>query len=597
MNKRDLIKLVSEKLGAAKNETKIAFEVFLQKVAEYTEEDSSIRIPEIGIFHLKKKEQDSDQHNLLFLPLRYNPQEKNKILSFDVNVAKETEPGEESAFNLSIGKPLIPIIGVNRRDFMIQSSYILLQKAFEEGTDTLLSKSVVLTDLKLDLRLIEKDDEGIETFLDEDGSYQPSLESPEVIPWDFGVSPELSTEQSVAEKAEEEDIEIEIPADEVPDFRSVTPAGEQPQSDKEETAFTEEPELSDPVEEKVEESFSQPQTPDSAEEEIKQEFILEDEPEITEKDEQIQSAEALMDQLTADLFSLDNLAPQQDTDKNPEDEPGKDLTGVSEEEFIFSAEEPANIEEHSGDSEAEPLMEAELPVEKDNDFMPPVMETSFPFQAGRDYTPEEEKPDFKIKFGMWFWAILTAFIVLTAGGIYYFMFYNKGTGDEQIAVKRTPVEKNVIERSYEIPVTIIPKSDSAAESSGQSDNAGASDQMQTETSRDGVQETGTGVIKQDEPKQVNTAAQPPSGTDTKNTLVKDYIFTDGTKYTVQISSWRTRSVAEAEVNRLKSGGFPSYLSEYSSGGNKSWYRVRVGEFASLSEAEGFISKNVNKLFK
>lgn len=64
------------------------------------------------------------------------------------------------------------------------------------------------------------------------------------------------------------------------------------------------------------------------------------------------------------------------------------------------------------------------------------------------------------------------------------------------------------------------------------------------------------------------------------------IFTDGTKFVFQVSSWRNKSKAESEVRKLKAQGFDAFIVQANipqKGGI--WYRVRVGYFDSLNEAQ------------
>lgn len=70
--------------------------------------------------------------------------------------------------------------------------------------------------------------------------------------------------------------------------------------------------------------------------------------------------------------------------------------------------------------------------------------------------------------------------------------------------------------------------------------------------------------------------------------VRGTIFTDGKKYSFQLSSWKNKPQAEAEVKRLNNAGHNAFLLEAylpNKGGN--WYRVRIGYFDSVTEAEGY----------
>lgn len=70
---------------------------------------------------------------------------------------------------------------------------------------------------------------------------------------------------------------------------------------------------------------------------------------------------------------------------------------------------------------------------------------------------------------------------------------------------------------------------------------------------------------------------------------KSSIFTDGTKYSFQFSSWKNKPKAEREVARLKSKGHNAFITEgYVKGAT--WYRVRIGYFNSLEETEKYMRK-------
>ncbi len=51
-------------------------------------------------------------------------------------------------------------------------------------------------------------------------------------------------------------------------------------------------------------------------------------------------------------------------------------------------------------------------------------------------------------------------------------------------------------------------------------------------------------------------------------------------FTVQYSAWKTKARADEEASRLTAGGFDAYVDQ-----GINWYRVRVGRYASRSEAK------------
>ena len=65
------------------------------------------------------------------------------------------------------------------------------------------------------------------------------------------------------------------------------------------------------------------------------------------------------------------------------------------------------------------------------------------------------------------------------------------------------------------------------------------------------------------------------------------------KFTIQIASLKDSGVADKLVDRLKKGGYPAYRSIGKIPGKGIWYRVRVGNFSSRSEA----GPTVNRLKK
>ncbi len=64
------------------------------------------------------------------------------------------------------------------------------------------------------------------------------------------------------------------------------------------------------------------------------------------------------------------------------------------------------------------------------------------------------------------------------------------------------------------------------------------------------------------------------------------IFTDGTKFVVQVSSWKNRRIAEKQVAKLKKLGYDAFIMQvYIKKKRGTWNRVRVGYFDTLREAK------------
>ena len=73
--------------------------------------------------------------------------------------------------------------------------------------------------------------------------------------------------------------------------------------------------------------------------------------------------------------------------------------------------------------------------------------------------------------------------------------------------------------------------------------------------------------------------------------LKNAIFTDGSLYCFQVSSWKTKAYANRELNKLISEGYSAFIVSVKPKHKTSiWHRVRVGYFNSLQE-----TKRVQKL--
>ncbi|MFH1198491.1 MAG: SPOR domain-containing protein [bacterium] len=67
---------------------------------------------------------------------------------------------------------------------------------------------------------------------------------------------------------------------------------------------------------------------------------------------------------------------------------------------------------------------------------------------------------------------------------------------------------------------------------------------------------------------------------------KNNIWTDGSSYCVQVASYQDKSVAESKAAELKQQGFNAFVVEaYIARKGGTWFRVRVGYFSSLADAE------------
>ena len=59
------------------------------------------------------------------------------------------------------------------------------------------------------------------------------------------------------------------------------------------------------------------------------------------------------------------------------------------------------------------------------------------------------------------------------------------------------------------------------------------------------------------------------------------------EFTIQVSAWRDKEIAQEIVKRLEEAGYPAFQEEraYKDG---TWYTVRIGRYGSRKEAEGAV---------
>lgn len=106
-----------------------------------------------------------------------------------------------------------------------------------------------------------------------------------------------------------------------------------------------------------------------------------------------------------------------------------------------------------------------------------------------------------------------------------------------------------------------------------------------------VTEKNVSITKVIKPKMNNT----PTGLyrEIKNDqAVTKGVYFDGERYTVQSSSWKSTTIAEREVSKLKKRGFDAFIYKaFIASKNGTWNRVRIGYFSTQKEAEEFLKKN------
>ncbi len=78
----------------------------------------------------------------------------------------------------------------------------------------------------------------------------------------------------------------------------------------------------------------------------------------------------------------------------------------------------------------------------------------------------------------------------------------------------------------------------------------------------------------------------PSGTSARDEYLSAMINPDH-KYTIQVSSFLSKKVANRTIRFYKDKGYPAFIREYSPSEITTFYRVRIGTFQSKEQAQEF----------
>jgi len=178
--------------------------------------------------------------------------------------------------------------------------------------------------------------------------------------------------------------------------------------------------------------------------------------------------------------------------------------------------------------------------------------------------------------------IFASVLIAIVAAVIYFSYYfsgteNSGTTEKQIIPKEFII---VVERAYDIPVTY--PNDSV-----------------TSTVYDAINDQ---TIFQ-KPDVLLTQQKNIGDSNYRNNLgeveiknplpakkIKGYIYQyDDGMIAVQVSSWKAKSIAISETQKYRNAGYNAFAEQTEVSG-EIYYRVRVGGFKSVSEAEEFLNK-------
>lgn len=623
MDKNSLRKLISGKLGVSSSKKEFAFEVFLQKIGNALEVNETMKIPGIGFFQIKQEPLLKDERKIsrggkkltkrtmFFSPFgeQESPDSSSLFLSFDVDIPqKDFTEFDENIFSIGIQKPIAPI-------FDEDENLSSLQKSMEARIDEIISTSEKVNDFDFFENYINQISEE-KPADDEEANTEMSDEEIQKL---FGKpSKKIEEEINETEPLKIPEINFDEPEDEI--------------VDKEEIVETEKPAASEVnpfdalddinlVEEEIKEEVK-----NDIEETIKEE-IPEIEIEAPSTEEKTKTAKKKEMPSFESIFENDNDlinavlplpdSPDSKLDAEIEDEEDSVEWDWGDELNAEFQEDPEDERILPSPGEGEDEIDDGLTDEEKNDYdnltdnldddineeeHADEPDLALAKKLSETYEQEKQKPEEKEEskkvvkktalksydwknqsYGKGFWILLGTFVLFTVFGLYYLLFW--GGEKQKVPAAKTILDADTTSAKVDTSQQIIAKVDT-------SKNVDTAVVQKTETIKEPVKET----VK--EPIKVAAVEIPPAEEKTlyrkftNEVRINNRIYSDGKRFMVQVSSFKSKGRAESDASRFQNMGHDAFIVEANLpqlGGI--WYRVRIGYFNSQKDAENFIAKN------
>ncbi len=403
----------------------------------------------------------------------------------------------------------------------------------------------------------------------------------EELEWDWGDEEEGEQEPEVEESIEdffEETIIDESPQDE---FFDPDNKGDE---EEEESFFAEQDEEEEP-EEELRNDISEPEEePAGEDEELPDEIVIPDLPELEDVEEE-----------SDEEPDFGDILPPEDNEEEPDKDEEPELT--VEDDSDEESPEPVAGEEQPEtevipDEESEESKEQEAPETNEengvNKKKKEIDESWKEIYSDFEFQTEEEKP-LKLKpekktteggdKGKILWIAGGGVGAVVVAALLY-LFILQPADDNPLEFLEKPGDTVKTEEPAEVKET--PSEDTLH--SGSEENTTETDQGETEKNVEQVVHT----PDSEPPAKENSM---PSGLyldGAEIKLVKNLIFSDGSRYLLQVSSLRDKAAAEREANRLRRKGEQAYIVEsYIPARKATFFRIKIGFFNTIQEAEAY----------
>ncbi len=528
MDKKELEKKVAGLLNVSEEFQKLAFAQFKKKLSEFLKVGEAVKINSLGVFQMKEQLDRSDDLGKI--------NSKDKSLTLVFSPESRTSEDDSIFLNLELDEKQLDDNEFDENVFQIGIDKPLVTS---EGNET--ESNSIKNDIAITISTLIDNSEKIKNFdLWED--HLKNKETKDILDElgeDIDNNLDLSEPKDKLNEVEEALYEkdfVEMDENEIfdeiiekSDLMTENDLSEIIQEDDEITEH-EDPQLLDDLE-KVTEDFSA----DHEDSFNEGKGVIE---EIDELIEEEKPKEKFMDEIDLELKE-ENFGESDDINEDKIEEQIIDNPEVIKEEF------------------GKPEIESELNNIKDiekgpSDFNPPENKEV-------KYSAEKKRKSSLI------YLLIALFFIVAAIGIYYIFFNKPGS---QLYEQEASIAENV----EEIPANSEENLSGTNNGSelAQSTNVSAKIEDENEKIENRKDET--------ELNQLTTLD------DEKE--VAESIYFDGFVYNVQISSWRQRSVADRESQKLINKGFPAFIIKvYIPKFDGDWHRVRIGPYPSIKAAK------------
>ena len=616
MRKTDLVKLITRKAGISDSSANEFFDIFLRNIVGELELGESARFSNLGYFHyrrgkIKKQNDESENRKIEDLDLIiFSPSSRLNIKSHDnvVFCIPEINDGVPNSidthFSLSVGKPVLPQLeGKEIAGNTDQFSEVDYRK-FENKARNLIANLHIEESIKsegeillVDIRSIDSDQ--FELELNEEAM---NKNSEKVSESSIHSSDKLKTKArdfgSVLSKQIEEKNDSHI-----------NTKGDSGKTGSESAKW----DFGKRFWGNVSQSGDNSEVKSQVKEEVKTE---ETKTEIKESDDPDLGDELfdLEDDILPEI-EMDNFKVPEEQDNMGKFERIRSIQSSLKKEFDdipeTKSEELKNSESEKDDSDnAEFYQQLKSKVSEYNES-----EESEEREDEEDNTLEMNAAETEIKLNRLeqrrnlryekrntssLVVKIIAILIIIVGGLYLlFKEDGNGTVTEVVSSVRNTDNTTYIERNYDVPVTYpYDGKDDNQQISGidltkEKDSPPRNDINVTTIDKKTEDKVvaNSDINKKEKPVEKSIKNKIVENTSNYPVLVESNIYNYGAYYVVQISSFRSKPVAENTVSQYNSQGFKAFIETMKINENN-WYRVRVGNFKTLGEAQKF--KNSNK---